>query len=81
MPSTVAPGVVLEAGARTEPCSSGMPSGPIPPAVVCVPLALPLLLVELEELDPQPAARSEAQMSTSVHRRAFTGSAYGSGHA
>jgi uncharacterized protein YbjQ (UPF0145 family) len=36
----VAPGVVVEAGASSEPDSSGMPSGPSPPAGVAVDVAL-----------------------------------------
>src|SRR5581483_7922613 len=79
-PSIVVPCRVLEAGASTDPCSSGTFSGPGWPGdcvCACVPVAgveALLLLLELE-LEPQPAIRSAPHASSSSAARRGRGSA------
>ena len=67
MPSTVPLGFVLDAGARTGPCSSRIPSGPIVPregepvvdeAEAAAEEVLAELELELDELPPHPASAS-----------------------
>src|SRR5580704_388203 len=72
-PSTVAPWVVVEADARSGPCSSGIPSGPIEGWVEAVVVAVALALAvaveaadELDELLPPHAASSAASAGRSM---------------